>query len=111
MNTKTVLIAAGIAAGAFLLLRSRAAAAGTHAKGGPVKGGKPGKAAQLAALAQSLGAGWNPAEWSVQTVRYTPGQAIGNYAGMTQEAANVAAQAAAANEFLSPWTVAYGVKK
>lgn len=108
MDTKKLLIAGAIAAGAYLMLSSRTANAATlqPATRRPVaRRYDPNKLASL------LGASWPVAEWSVQTVNWSkPGGAIGNYTGMSQDAALTQAVTDYNNQFLSPYTTAYGVK-
>lgn len=94
MNTRKLILAAALAAGTFLLL-SRAASGGS-----------------APAPRRRFGGTLPVVPWSVQTINWSkPGGAIGNYTGLSQEAAREKAATDYDNQFLSPWTTGYGVRR
>lgn len=57
----------------------------------------------------------SPLNWlpttGITTFKFAPGNAIGDYTGLTQDQANQKAIHDANDQFISPWTTGYGVYK
>lgn len=108
MKTENLLIGAAIAAGVYLLLKNgsakaQPAPAATTSNGQRKPPNTSGLQATFDWLAKGL-ANSTPIKW-------TPGNAIGNYTGMSHEDALKQAVIDYTAPFISPWTTGYGVMR
>jgi len=99
-NKKLILIAASALGVVWLLSRNKSAAATANSAR---------KSIILDPVSEMLGATWIVPGWSVQKVSFTPGNAIGNYTGLSQADALATAVSDYNDKFISPWTTGYGV--
>lgn len=116
MKISDLILAGAVAYGAYYLLKSKTAApANVNATAPPLRYANAKQnpstngfllfgTAAANALGAALGAKWPVQPGSTTTVDYsTQGNAIGDYAGLTQDQANQQATTDYNNQFISPW--------
>jgi len=114
MKIETLLIAGGMIALGVMYSKKTTAATAPKATAVPVRLANAGQntsgngmllfGTAANALGKLLGANWAVQPGSTTTIDYTTqGNAIGNYAGMTQDQANQQSVTDYNNQFISPW--------